>query len=92
MTFSLSHSVKFSGMIERNLRLLCFVMIFIMVASLHKPWLCVTITMRDKNHGAAPLKTLPGCRNGDGEFKACNMRNFSRRLKLTKFPVTIATR
>lgn len=44
MTFYLSHSVKFSGMIERNLGLLCFVMIFIMVASLHKPWLCMTIT------------------------------------------------
>lgn len=86
MTFFLPHSVIFSGMIQRILCLLCFIVIFIMVADLHKPWICVTIPTMVLH----PLK-LPGCRNGSGKFKACNLRNFNRRLKLTTCPITIAT-
>lgn len=86
MTFSLPHSVKFSGMVQRSLCLLCFFGIFVMVVGLHKPWICVTISTMVLH----PLK-LPGCRNGSGKFKACILRNFSRRLKLTTFPITIAT-
>lgn len=86
MTFSLPHSVKFSGMVQRSLCLLCFIGIFVMVVGLYKPWICVTISTMVLH----PLK-LPGCRNGSGKFKACILRNFSRRLKLTTFPITIAT-